>query len=223
MDSIEVEAKTYEEAVKKAAKGLDAEEKDLDVEVTEVDTKGILGLLGSKKIRIVARRRPAEVKEEETPEEFGKRFLADVAAFYGVSFRVESTTVDDRIVFVIDSSDEEVFTGRDGETLEALQHLVNLAIAKRFKQNLKLLLDVNGFRGRRKQMIVAMARRLADKVKHGGKPASTKPLNPYERRLVHTFFKNNSRIVTHSEGEGHMKKVIIAPASPAGGNAGERQ
>ncbi|HYA31971.1 MAG TPA: Jag N-terminal domain-containing protein, partial [Thermodesulfovibrionales bacterium] len=66
MDFIEVEGKTYEEAVKKASAALSAEEKDLDIEVTEVDTKGILGLLGSKKVRIVARVR-------NTPEEYGKR------------------------------------------------------------------------------------------------------------------------------------------------------
>jgi spoIIIJ-associated protein len=230
MDSIEVEAKTYEEAIRKAAMGLGAEEKDLDIEVTEVDTKGILGLLGSKKIRIVARRRPAQPLEplppveEETPEEFGKKFLGDVAGFYGISLRIQSKTVDERIVFSIESSsDEEVFTGHDGAALEALQHLVNLAIAKRFKQNLKLLLDVNGFRERRRKMIVLMAKRLADRVNSEGRPASTKLLNPYERRIVHTLFKNNNRVTTHSEGEGHMKKVIIAPASPDGARADERR
>ena len=220
MDSIEVEGKTYEEAVRKAAAGLGAEEKDLDIEVTEVDTKGILGLLGSKKIRVVARLRPKPSVDAETPEEFGRKFLTDIASFYGISLRVESKTVDDRIVFTIESPDEEVFTGHDGEPLEALQHLVNLAMAKHFKQNLKLLLDVNGFRERRKKMIVSMAKRLAETVKRERKPASTKPLNPYERRIVHTLFKNNNRVTTHSEGEGHMKRVIITPSStgsPAGG------
>jgi len=223
MDSIEVEAKTYEEAVRKAVMGLGAEEKDLDIEVTEVDTKGILGLLGSKKIRVVARLRPKLPVEEETAEEFGRKFLADVAGFYGVSLRVESKTVDDRIVFTIESPDEEVFTGHDGEPLEALQHLVNLAIAKHFKQNLKLLLDVNGFRERRKKMIVSMAKRLAETVKRERKPASTKLLNPYERRIVHTLFKNNNRVTTHSEGDGHMKRVIIAPGSSTGAPAGGRR
>ncbi len=225
MDSIEVEAKTYEEAVRKAAIGLGVEEKDLDIEATEVDTKGILGLLGSKKIRVVARLRPApaEPVEEETPEEFGRKFLTDIADFYGISLRVQSKTVEGRIVFTIESPDEEVFAGHDGEPLEALQHLVNLAITKRFKQNLKLLLDVNGFRERRKKMIVSMAKRLAETVKREGKSASTKPLNPYERRIVHTLFKNNNSVTTHSEGDGHMKRVIIAPASPGGAPAGRRR
>ncbi len=205
MDFIEVEGKTYEEAVKKASAALSAEEKDLDIEVTEVDTKGILGLLGSKKVRIVARVR-------NTPEEYGKRFLTEIAALYGVVVRVEVASQNDRVLFSMETGDEDALTGEDGEVLEALQHLVKLAIAKQYKQNLKLLLDVNGFRERRKKTIIGMAKRLADKVKKEGKPIKTKPLNPYERRIIHTLFKNNNRITTHSEGEGHTKKVVISPS-----------
>ena len=205
MDFIEVEGKTYEEAVKKASAALSAEEKDLDIEVTEVDTKGILGLLGSKKVRIVARVR-------NTPEEYGKRFLTEIAALYGVAVRVEVTSQNDRVLFSMEAGDEDALIGEDGEVLEALQHLVKLAIAKQYKQNLKLLLDVNGFRERRKKTIIGMAKRLVDKVKKEGKPIKTKPLNPYERRIIHTLFKNNNRITTHSEGEGHTKKVVISPS-----------
>jgi len=85
MDFIEIEGKTYEEAIKKASLELNAEEKDLDIDVKEVDTKGILGLLGSKKIRITARLKTTAMPETveklevtenvEEPEEYGKRFL----------------------------------------------------------------------------------------------------------------------------------------------------
>jgi len=208
MDFVEVEGKTYEEAVKKATEALNAEEKDLDIEVTEVDTKGILGLLGSKKIRVTARIR-------NTPEEYGKKFLTELAAFYGVTVRVDVTSQNDRVLFSMESTDEEALTGKDGEVLEALQHLVKLAIAKRYKENLKLLLDVNGYRERRQKTIVVMAKRLADKARKEGKPIKTKPLNPYERRIIHTVLKSNDRITTHSEGEGHTKKVIISPKGSA--------
>lgn len=205
MDFIEVEGKTYEEAVRKASIGLNAEEKDLDIEVTEVDTKGILGLLGSKKVRITARIR-------NTPEEFGKRFLTEVAGFLGVSVRIEASNQNDRVLFAIETEDEEVLSGKDGEVLESLQHLVKLAIAKKYKENLKLLLDVNDFREHRTKTIISMAKRLAEKVKKEGKPIKTIPLNPYERRIIHTLFKDNGRISTHSEGDGHTKKVVISPS-----------
>jgi spoIIIJ-associated protein len=215
MDFLEVEGKTYEEAVKKASLALEADEKDLDIEVTEVDTKGILGLLGSKKVRITARVRsnPEESNSEESdPEEYGKRFLTEVAALYGVSVKVETRMQNDRVVFSMETPDEEALLGEDGEVLESLQHLVKLAIAKKYKENLKLLLDVNGYRERRQKTIVVMAKKLADKVRKEGRPTKTKPLNPYERRIIHTLFKDSDHITTHSEGDGHTKKVVISPA-----------
>lgn len=204
MDSVEVEAKTYEEAIRKASLELNAEEKDMDIEVKEVDTKGILGLLGSKKVRIIA-------KIRNTPEDYGKKFLTDLAAFLGLTLTITVITTGDRVIFNVDSNDEEAIIGKDGEVLEALQYIVRLAIAKKYKQNLKLLLDVNGFREKRKKEIIVMARKLADKVKRGGRPIKTKPLNPYERRIIHTLFKNSSDITTTSEGDGHTKKMVLAP------------
>jgi spoIIIJ-associated protein len=248
MDFVEVEGKTYEEAVKKAAASLDAEEKDLDIEVTEVDTKGILGLLGSKKIRITARRRTDSGPEgadaadaaglaagmgaagaAEGPggraheaEEYAKKFLKDVAALCDVALRVDVQGESDRLLFHIEASDAEAITGRDGEVLEALQHLVKLAIAKKYGQNVKLLLDVDGFREQRKRSIVAMARKLADRARREGRPQWTKPLNPYERRVIHTLFKNHEGVTTHSEGTGHLKKVVITSdrQRPGGGGGG---
>ena len=222
MNILEVEGKTYEEAVKKAAAELNADVKDLDIEVKEVDTKGILGLLGSKKVRIVARlhsepeKTPEEVPEE-TPEGYGKRFLMDIANLLGISLEVKITNANERLLFLLESPDEETITGREGEALEALQHLVRLAIAKKYKQNLKLLLDVNDFREKRRKIIIVMAKKLADKVRRTRKPIKTQPLNPYERRIIHTLLKSNRGISTSSEGDGHTKRVIISPSGS--GNA----
>ena len=214
MDFIEVEGKTYEEAVKKAATELNADVKDLDIEVREVDTKGILGLLGSKKVRIVAR---LHSKPEENAEEYGKQFLVKIASFLGVNLDVTIKKANDRLLFVLESDNEETLAGKDGEALEALQHLVRLAIAKKFKQNLKLLLDINDFRERKKKTIIVMAKKLADKARRAGRPLKTKPLNPYERRIIHTLFKNTRGISTSSEGDGHTKRVVISPSGT--GNA----
>ena len=210
MDFLEVEGKTYEEAVRKAATELNADVKDLDIEVKEVDTKGILGLLGSKKVRIVAR-------VHNSPEDYGKRFLTDIANFLGISLEVRISAANERMLFVLESDDEETLAGKEGEVLEALQHLVRLAIAKKFKENLKLLLDINDFRERRRKEIIVMAKRLADKAKKSRKPIKTKPLNPYERRIIHTLFKSSRGISTSSEGDGHTKRVIISPSGT--GNA----
>lgn len=233
MDFVEVEAKTYEEAIRKAAAQLNAEEKDLDIDVKEVDTKGILGLLGSKKIRITACLRKEEpifsapvintAEEEATPvsvereapstdslEEYGKSFLEGMGTFIDLPMNVHATRQNDRLVFLIQGEDGDVLIGKDGEVLDALQYLLRLAIAKRYKQGLRLLIDINGYRERRKKSLTTMARRLADKAKRTGRSIKTDPLNPYERRIIHTLFKHNKNISTKSEGEGHTKKVVIS-------------
>lgn len=236
MDSIEVEGKTYEEAIRKASQGLNVDEKDLDIDVKEVDTKGILGLLGSKKIRITARikERALPVPETvvkttadapapaaETPEEYGTRFLLDVASLVGLSFNIKVGKVSeklDRLVFMIQCDNGDILIGKDGEILEALQYLLRLAMAKHYKQGLKILVDINGYREKRKKTITIMAKRMADRVRRTGRRQKTDPLNPYERRIIHTLFKHNRNVTTKSEGEGHVKKVVIFPVGNRNGN-----
>jgi spoIIIJ-associated protein len=239
MDTFEFEGKTYEEAVKKASQELNVDERDLDIEVKEVDTKGILGLLGTKKIRITVRLRKSEeeaasettaplpsgqVFPEASAEEFGEAFLKDFGRHVGLDFQVMVTDISektDRILFLVQCDDGDVLIGKDGEILEALQHLLRLAVAKKFKHNLKLLVDINGYRERRKKALTLMAKRLADKAKRTGKKLKTDPLNPYERRIIHTLFKHNKGVTTKSEGEGHIKRVVISPTGiPFGSDRG---
>lgn len=234
MDIIEVEGKTYEEAIRKASQALNVEEKDLDIDVKEVDTKGILGLLGSKKIRITARIRVRDTAApltdaasqetpagEGTPEEYGKEFLLNLANLVGLDFNIKVAQVSEkleRLVFMIQCDNGDVLIGKDGETLEALQHVLRLAIAKRYKQALKILVDINGYREKRKKTLTIMAKRMADRVRRTGKRQKTDPLNPYERRIIHTLFKHNKNVTTKSEGEGHTKKVVISPVGNRNGN-----
>ncbi len=240
METLEFEGKTYEEAVRKASQELNVDERDLDIEVKEVDTKGILGLLGTKKVRITVKLRgseedngqeeaavtpvSAEAPLKETAEEFGIAFLKDFGRHVGLEFQVMATDISektDRILFLVQCDDGDVLIGKDGEILEALQHLLRLAVARKFKHNLKLLVDINGYRERRKKALTLMAKRLADKAKRSGKQFKTDPLNPYERRIIHTLFKHNKGITTKSEGEGHIKRVVLTPTGiPFGGARG---
>jgi len=237
MDFIEVEGKTYEEAIRKASEGLNVEEKDLDIDVKEVDTKGILGLLGSKKIRITARIKGSEEvpspditpAPEDTTEEYGKKFLTELATITGLNFNIKVNKVSeklDRLLFMIQCDNGDILIGKDGEILESLQYILRLAIAKRYKQSAKILIDINGYREKRKNALTVMAKRLADRVRRTGRRQATDPLNPYERRIIHTLFKHNKNITTKSEGEGHIKKVIISPSgnrtAPAGYRHGNR-
>ncbi|MCS7281123.1 MAG: protein jag [Desulfobacterota bacterium] len=209
MNYVEVEGKTYEEAVKKACIELNAKEEDLDIEVKEIDTKGILGILGSKKVRIIAKLKTKH-DELETPEEYGKKFIKTLMDMLGLASEVTTKKIKDRIVFSLSSKEGNIFIGKNGEVMEAFQYILRLVIAKKFKQNFKLLFDINGYRERRRRALIDMAKRLSIKVKRTGKPVKTEPLNAYERRTIHTFFKNDKGIETRSEGEGPTKRVVIS-------------
>ncbi len=233
MDFIEVEGKTYEEAIKKASEALNVEEKDLDIDVKEVDTKGILGLLGSKKIRITARIKGNEAvpppqdipTPDDTPEEYGKKFLTELATIAGLDFNIKVSKVSeklDRILFMVQCDNGDILIGKDGEILEALQYILRLAIAKHYKQSAKILVDINGYREKRKKALTVIAKRLADRVKRTGRRQTTEALNPYERRIIHTLFKHNKNITTKSEGEGHIKKVVISPSGNRAAPSGNR-
>lgn len=208
MQYVEVEGKTYEEAVKKACIELNAKEEDLDIEVKEIDTKGILGIIGSKRVRIIARLK--QKSEDETPEEYGKTFLMTLAQMIGIPSEVKVKKVGERVVFSLSSKEAGIFIGKNGEVMEAIQFILRLAIAKRFKRGLKLLFDINGYREKRRKNLIDLAKKLAQKVKKTGKPMRTQPLNAYERRTIHTFFKNDKGIETKSEGEGPQKRVVIS-------------
>jgi spoIIIJ-associated protein len=236
MDYIEVEGKTYEEAIRKASQSLNVDEKDLDIDVKEVDTKGILGLLGSKKVRITARIKSKDMPvlaeapapastAQDTPEDYGMKFLTELAAIAGLDFNIKVSKVSeklDRLLFMIQCDNGDILIGKDGETLEALQYILRLAIAKHYKQAAKILVDINGYREKRKKALTIMAKRLADRVRRTGRRQKTDPLNPYERRIIHTLFKHNKNISTKSEGEGHVKKVVISPSANRAAPSGNR-
>ncbi|HOJ42836.1 MAG TPA: Jag N-terminal domain-containing protein, partial [Syntrophorhabdaceae bacterium] len=175
MDFEEFEGKTYEEAVKKATISLGVDEKDLEIEVKEVDTKGILGLLGSKKIRILARKKEQKnIAEEilidtkerindaleiETPEEYGKQFLEMLGKQLGLNINTKISHSNGRLLFLLQCDHGDILIGKEGEVLEALQFILRLAIAKRYKKGLKMLIDINGYREKRRKALTIMAKR----------------------------------------------------------------
>jgi spoIIIJ-associated protein len=133
-----------------------------------------------------------------------------------IEAEVESSFRDDQIVLsVLGGEDSSIVIGRKGQTLEALQTLVSRITANIFAgtagSRLRILIDVDGYRERRRQNLVDMALRAAEEVLETGEPVDLSPLNSYERYLVHSALKDEPGIVTSSVGEGAMKQIVIAP------------
>ncbi|KKM11570.1 DNA-binding protein [Clostridiales bacterium PH28_bin88] len=200
--TIETVGRTVEEAIQQALKELKANREEIKWEVLEEPSKGLFGL----------RSRMAKVKVtlEEDPVKLAKSFMNEVFNAMGVSAKTEVHRTDEYIQLSFHGQDLGILIGRRGETLDALQYLVNLSVNKKTQQRVKFILDVEDYRRRREQTLVKLAQRLSEKVKRGGHNVVLEPMNPHERRVIHTALQNDKQVYTYSEGTEPFRKVVIS-------------
>jgi spoIIIJ-associated protein len=224
--SYEFEAKTKEEAVRKACEELGISEDKLDIEVVSYGSTGIFGLVGAKKAKIkVTLPEVAEPEPEPKPEEEKEEITADVDDVVELARR----TLQDIISFVLDGAvvtaakdghglrlrietdNPAILIGRHGRTLDALQYVVRKIVRKKTNTKMPIAFDVEGYRDRRKESLTQLALRLGEKVKRSGKPATISPMNAYDRRIVHVALKDDAAVKTQSRGGGLFRKLVIFP------------
>lgn len=202
MKSIEIAAKTVESAVETALKELKVSREDVEIEVLEEPSKGLFGLLGSKmaKVRVTVKKSAKDIAIE---------FLTEVLQKMGVKATVDGQIENGYLNLAIKGSSLGLLIGRRGETLDALQYLTNLVVNRKAEKKVHVILDVEGYRKRREETLTRLARRLAEKVKKSGRKVMLEPMNPHERRIIHTALQNNADVTTYSEGDEPYRKVII--------------
>jgi spoIIIJ-associated protein len=193
-----------EEAIDLAIRQLGTERDQVEIEILEEPSKGLFGLLGSRLARV-------RVTVKEDPGVMAKEFLARVFAALGVKVFTEVYPRDESILLNITGEDLGILIGRRGETLDALQYLVNLSVNRRAHRKVRIILDVEGYRQRREEALIKLARRMSSKAKRTDSRVILEPMNSQERRIIHTALQNDSQVYTYSEGEDPFRKVIIAP------------
>ncbi len=203
MEWKEFTAKTVEEALASAVLELGSTIDNIEYEVIEKETSGFLGMFG-KAAKIKAR-------IKLTIQFVTKKFLDDVfqamsiTASSIVSYDEENATID----INIDGDEMGVLIGKRGQTLDSLQYLVSLVANKNSENYIKVKLDTENYRARRKETLENLAKNIAFKVKRTRKPVSLEPMNPYERRIIHSALQNDKFVETYSEGEEPYRKVVI--------------
>lgn len=198
---IEREGRTPEEALELALKELGATRDQVIVKVLSEGSKGILGL-GAKpaKVRVTLKEDPYS-----TPEIVLKRLIN----LMGVECELESETIEGVIHINISSPDAGLIIGKRGETLQAIQFILNNIVNRRALVKKRIILDAGGFRERRKQVLEDMARRLAEKVKMTGREIVLEPMPAHERRIIHLALQDDEEVRTYSRGEGDNRCVVI--------------
>ena len=204
MDMITVSAKTVDEAVTKALIELETTSDKLEYEVVEKGSSGFLGI-GAKPAVIRA-------KKKERIEDRAIDFLNQVFQSMNmeVSITAEYNPEEREMKINMEGSDMGILIGKRGQTLDSLQYLVSLVVNKKKEEYIRVKLDTENYRERRKETLETLAKNIAYKVKRTKHSVSLEPMNPYERRIIHAALQNDKYVVTRSDGEEPFRHVIIS-------------
>ncbi|WP_075717627.1 RNA-binding cell elongation regulator Jag/EloR [Roseburia sp. 499] len=203
MEFIEVTAKTVDDAITESLVKLGTTSDKIEYEVIEKGSNGFLGI-GSKMAKI-------RVRKKSDVEDFIRDFLKDVfrAMDMEVEITIEKSEDGKNIDVELKGNEMGVLIGKRGQTLDSLQYLTNLAVGKQVNEYVKVKLDTEDYRKRRKETLENLARNIAYKVKRTKRPVSLEPMNPFERRIIHSALQNDRYVSTHSEGEEPYRHVVV--------------
>lgn len=237
MDFIEVTGKTVDDAITEACQKLTVTSDRLEYEIIEKGSTGIFGFAAKPAI-IKARvldttKKQEEVKEEPVKEEKKeevpvvkaeekvvvsesesadpKEFLNKVFDAMGMEVEISVTSNQNEMNIELSGKEMAVLIGRRGHTLDSLQYLTSLVVNKGQKDYIRVKIDTENYRERRKETLENIAKREAYKAKRTKRTIYLDPMNPYERRIIHSALQNDKFVNTHSEGEEPYRKVVITP------------
>ncbi len=215
MEMMTFSAKTVEDAVTKALIDLETTSDNLEYEVVEKGSTGFLGI-GAKPAVIRARKK-------ESVQDRAVNFLSQV--FDAMNIQVEIAAAyneeEKEISITLEGEDMGILIGKRGQTLDSLQYLVSLIVNKDSEDYLRVKLDTENYREKRKKTLETLAKNIAYKVKRSKRPVSLEPMNPYERRIIHAALQNDKYVTTRSEGEEPFRHVVISLKKEAA--AGEKR
>lgn len=204
MDFIEITGKTVEDAITNALIKLETTSDRIEYEVIEKGSTGFLGFIGKQDAVIKVRKKNSLL--DDTYEFLNKLFTAmNLEVNSKIDYDEDNRTMN------IDFSGEEmgILIGKRGQTLDSLQYLISLVVNKESDSYIKVKVDTEDYRERRKQTLENLAKNLSYKVKRTRRPVTLEPMNPYERRIIHSALQNDRYVETHSEGDEPYRKVVI--------------
>lgn len=240
MEYKEFSAKTVDDAITAACQDFFVTSDKLDYEVLEEGSSGFLGIGAKpalikarvkedKEIVKETVKEPVKevLKEDKTfvketakvsnvdareVEEAAKKFLGEVFDAMEMEVIVDAKYDDDEKALDVDMRGEEIgiLIGKRGQTLDSLQYLVSLVVNRGQADYIRVKLDTENYRQRRKETLENLAKNIAYKVKRTKRPVSLEPMNPYERRIIHSALQNDRYVTTHSEGEEPFRRVVVS-------------
>ena len=221
MVQVEKTGKTVDEAIELALKDLQTTAEHVHVEVLEEPTKGLLGILGSKhaKVRVSMKEIADEKARVESEDDFQDEnlsqviteFLTEVLTEMGLDTQIDLVEEEECFFANIEGEGLGLLIGKRGQTLEAVQYITNIVANRHSSKRIRVIIDAEGYRKRREEVLQQLANRLAHRVEKNGESVMLEPMTAHERKIIHTTLQNNPKVLTRSEGEDPNRKVIIQP------------
>ncbi len=237
MEYMEFKGRTKSDAITEACRHFSIPSDRLDYEIIDEGKAGFLGM-GSKPAIIRAKvKEEAAIEEVIEPvklvdsptiasvaaaaanieeidvEASAKKFLTDVFAAMGIAAEISAKYNDSLKSLEVELSGDDmgVLIGKRGQTLDSLQYLISLVVNKGTSEYIRVKVDTENYRQRRRETLENLAKNIAYKVKRTRRPVSLEPMNPYERRIIHSALQNDKYVTTHSEGDEPFRRVVVTP------------
>ena len=203
MEFLEFTGKTVDDALTEAAIRLETTSDKIEYEILEHGSNGLLGI-GRKPAKIKARKKGGVV-------EAAREFLEKVYDAMKLDVKIEINYMENERTVEINLAGDEMglLIGKRGQTIDSLQYLVSLVVNKESKEYLRVKVDTEDYRRRRKVTLEELAKNIAYKVKRTKRPVSLEPMNPYERRIIHSALQDDKYVTTKSEGEEPYRHIIV--------------
>lgn len=178
-------------------------EKTVEVKPVAVETE--------TKVEIFANVQTSEKSSDMSVEDQAKKFLQDVFKAMGMTVVIDAKYSEAEHALDVELSGDEmgVLIGKRGQTLDSLQYLISLVVNKGTGEYIRVKVDTENYRQRRKETLENLAKNISYKVKRTKRPVSLEPMNPYERRIIHSALQNDRYVTTHSEGEEPFRRVVV--------------
>ena len=206
MEYQEFTGKTLSDAVTNALIALETSRDNLEYEVIEKGSNGFLGI-GARDAKIRAK---LKVLPKKSIEEVASDFLKSVFQAMNLEVKVIINVHEDMMDVELSGDEMGILIGKRGQTLDSLQYLLSLVVNKESESYVKVKVDTENYRQRRRETLEGLAKNIAFKVKRTKRSVSLEPMNPFERRVIHSALQNDRYVTTKSEGEEPYRQVVVS-------------
>lgn len=204
MKEVTASGQTVDEAVQSALEQLNLPRDQVEIEIIDEGKKGFLGIFGASRAIVKVKEKKDQIKEAQT-------FLENVAKNMGVDVEVKTTVDNNHVTYELSGLNIALLIGKRGKTLNSLQYLTHLVINKSGAQYYSVTVDAEGYRERRKETLIELAHKMAERAVRIKKKVALEPMPAFERKIIHSALQNSDKVTTYSDGEEPHRHIVIKP------------